>query len=165
MAFQAIVSTTFKKATGSSDTRLFSHCFRLPHFPSSWKEANVTNLPKPGKDSKFPQSLRSISLLSTTGKLFENAILKTFQRHVEENNLLNACQFGFHVCHITMLQCMKVMEHVTLNFNYSMSTAVVFLATEKAFDTTWHPLLHCIFRPVHSSLLAHTFQQKSQCYE
>jgi hypothetical protein len=27
---------------------------------------------------------------------------------------------------------------VTLNFNNKMSTAVVFLDIEKAFDTTWH---------------------------
>jgi hypothetical protein len=31
--------------------------------------------------------------------------------------------------------------HVTLNFNNDMSTAAVFLDIEKAFDTTWHPVL------------------------
>jgi hypothetical protein len=30
------------------------------------------------------------------------------------------------------------MDHVTFNFNNNMSTAVVFLDIEKAFDTTWH---------------------------
>jgi hypothetical protein len=30
-------------------------------------------------------------------------------------------------------------DHVTLNFNNNMSTAVVFLDIEKAFDTLWHP--------------------------
>jgi len=32
---------------------------------------------------------------------------------------------------------------VTLNFNNDMSTAVVFLDIEKAFDTTWHIGLLC----------------------
>jgi hypothetical protein len=50
-------------------THLFNHCVRLSHFPSSWKEAKIITLPKPGKDPKFPQNLRLISLLSTTGKL------------------------------------------------------------------------------------------------
>jgi hypothetical protein len=55
---------------------LFNHCLRLSHFPNPWKEAKVITLPKPSKDLKFPQNLRSISLLSPTGKLFEKVILK-----------------------------------------------------------------------------------------
>jgi hypothetical protein len=76
-------------------THLFNHCIRLSHFPKSWKEAKVITLPRPGKDSKFPQNLRPISLLSTTGKLFENVSLKIVQRHAEERDLPNASQFGF----------------------------------------------------------------------
>jgi hypothetical protein len=30
-------------------------------------------------------------------------------------------------------------DHVTLNLNNYMSTAVVILDIEKAFDTAWHP--------------------------
>jgi len=60
-------------------THLFNHCFRLSYFPSSWKEAKIITSPKPGKDSKFPQNLRPISLLSTTGKLFQKVIQKIVQ--------------------------------------------------------------------------------------
>jgi hypothetical protein len=35
-------------------------------------------------------------------------------------------------------QLMRLMDHMTLNFNNRMSTAAVFLDIEKAFDTTWH---------------------------
>jgi hypothetical protein len=51
-------------------THLFNHCLRLSYFPNAWKEAKIITLPNPGKDPKFPQNLRPISLLSTTGKLF-----------------------------------------------------------------------------------------------
>jgi hypothetical protein len=34
---------------------------------------------------------------------------------------------------------MRLMDHVTLNFGNSMSTAAVFLDIEKCFDTYWHP--------------------------
>jgi hypothetical protein len=42
--------------------------------------------------------------------------------------------FGFRARH--SMQCMRLEDHVTLNFNNNMSTAVVFLDIEKAFDTT-----------------------------
>jgi hypothetical protein len=101
-------------------------------------EAKVITLPKPGKDLKFPQNLRPFSLLFTAGKLFEKVILNIFQRHSEERGLLNASQFCFCVHHNMALQCMRLMDHVTLNVNNNMSTPVVFLDIEKAFDsTTW----------------------------
>jgi hypothetical protein len=62
-------------------THLFNHCVWLSHFPNPWKEAKVITLPKPSKDPKFPQNLHPISLLSTTGELFEKIILKIVQKH------------------------------------------------------------------------------------
>jgi hypothetical protein len=93
-------------------------------------------LPKPGKDPKFPQNLSPISLLSTTGKLFEKLILKMLQKHIDGKGLLNTSHFGFCARHSTMLQCMRLTDHVTLNFNDKMYA--MFLDIEKAFDTTWH---------------------------
>jgi hypothetical protein len=119
-------------------THLINHCFQLSHFLAPWKEAKVIALPKPCKDPKFPQNLCSISLLPSTGKVFK-VILETVKRHIGQNNLLNASQFGFRACHSTTLQCMRLTDHMTLNFNNNMSTAAVFLDIEKAFDTTWHP--------------------------
>jgi hypothetical protein len=119
-------------------THLFNHCLRLSHFPSPWKEAKVITLPETGKDPKILKNLRPISLLSTTGKLFEKVILKLLQKHIDERGLLNASQFGFRARHSTTLQCMRLADHVTLNLNNKMSTPAVFLDIEKAFDTTWH---------------------------
>jgi hypothetical protein len=67
-----------------------------------------------------------------TGKLFEKVILKILQKHVNEKDLLNASQFGFCARHSTTLQCMRLTDHVTLNFNNKLSTAAVFLHIEKA---------------------------------
>jgi len=63
-------------------THLFNHCFRLSYIPAALKEAKVIVLPKPGKDPKFPPNLQPISLLSTTGKLFEKVIQKLIQSHL-----------------------------------------------------------------------------------
>jgi hypothetical protein len=57
---------------------------------------------------------------------------------IKERYMLNATQFGFRARHSTMLQCMRLTDHVTLNFNNNMSTAAVFLDIEKSFYITWH---------------------------
>jgi hypothetical protein len=88
-------------------------------------------LPKPGKDPKFPKNVHPISLLSTTGKLFEKVILKIVQRHIEERGLLNSSQFGFCAHHSMTLQCMRLMDHVTLHFNNNMSMALIFMDNAK----------------------------------
>jgi hypothetical protein len=62
-------------------THLFNHCLGLGHFPAPWKEVKIITLLKPAKDPKFPQNLRPISLLSTTGKLFETLLLITTKKH------------------------------------------------------------------------------------
>jgi hypothetical protein len=91
---------------------------------------------KPGKDQIYTQNLCRTDLLSTTGKRFEKVILKIVQRHTEQRGLPNASHFAFHTHHSMTLQCMRLTHHVTLYFNNNMSTAVVFLAIEKDFDTT-----------------------------
>jgi hypothetical protein len=85
-------------------TPLFNHCLPLSHFPKPWKESKVITLLKTGKNRKFPQNLCPIRLLSTTGKLFENVILKIFQNLIEEGGLLNESRFGFSACHSTTIQ-------------------------------------------------------------
>jgi hypothetical protein len=103
-------------------THLFDHCLRLGHFPAPWKRQKSQLCRNPAKT----QNLRLISLLSTTGKLFEKLILRTIQKHAEERTVLNASQFGFRADHSTTLQCMRLADHVTLNFNNNMATAAVF---------------------------------------
>jgi hypothetical protein len=51
-------------------------------------------------------------------------ILKVVQKHIKTRKLLDASQFGFHARHSTTLQCMRLADHVTLNFNNKTSTAV-----------------------------------------
>jgi chemotaxis methyl-accepting protein methylase len=68
----------------------------------------------------------------------QELVLRKIQKHIEKRNLLNTSQFGFRANHSTPLQCMKLTDHVTLNFNNNMSTPAVFLDIEKAFDKTWH---------------------------
>jgi hypothetical protein len=69
-------------------------------------------------------------------KVFEKVILEIVKRHTRERNFLNASQFGLRARHSTTLQCMRLADQVTINFNNNIATAAVFLDVEKAFETT-----------------------------
>jgi hypothetical protein len=69
------------------------------------------------------------------------------KRHIEERGLLNVSQFGFRAHPSMTCQCMRLTDHVTLNFNSKMSMAPVFWDIGTAFDTTWHfGLLYKLFK-------------------
>jgi hypothetical protein len=76
-----------------------------------------------------------------TGKMFEKVILKIVHRHIEGKGFLNTSQFGFRARHSMTLQCMRLMHHVTLNFNNTVSTAAVFLDVKKPLIQ--HGILAC----------------------
>jgi hypothetical protein len=61
------------------------------------------------------------------------------QSHSKVRDLLNASQIVFHAWHSMTLHCIRLVGHVTLNFNNNMSSVDVSLDVRKAFDTTWHP--------------------------
>ena len=63
------------------------------------------------------------------GELFQKVIYNIIQKHIDDRNLLNASQFGFRACHSMTLQCMRLTDHVNLNFNNKLSTAAVFIHT------------------------------------
>jgi hypothetical protein len=80
--------------------------------------------------------------LSTTGNLFEKAILKIVQRHIKERGLLNASQFDFCVHHCMILKCMRLTNHVTLNFRhlglvYKLSESKFFISVIKLINTSF----------------------------
>lgn len=73
------------------------------------------------------------------------------KRHIEERGLLNASQFGFFAWPSMTRQCMRLMDHATLNFNNRNPMALVFWDIEKAFDTTWQlGLLYKLFKLIFS---------------
>jgi hypothetical protein len=71
-------------------------------------------------------------------KYSKKVILKIVRKHIGEKALPNASQLGFRAHHSTTLQCMRLKDHVILNFNNKIPTAAVFLDIEEAFDITWH---------------------------
>jgi hypothetical protein len=117
---------------------IFNASLRLCHFPSRWKNATVIFIPKPGKNSKLPQSYRPISLLSSIGKVLEKVILTRLVKVTDENSTIPDEQFGFRPKHSTVDQLINVTEFIAKGFGQNQSTGAIFLDVAKAFDTVWH---------------------------
>ena len=64
-------------------------------FPSSWKEALVIPIPKPGKDSSDPNNDRPIALTSCHCKTLERMVNTRLVWFWERNNLIVEVQSGF----------------------------------------------------------------------
>lgn len=119
-------------------TEIFNAMFRLGHFPSRWKCADVIFIPKIGKDGKFPQNYRPISLLSNVGKLAERLIHARLSEEVTERNLVPEEQFGFRSGHSTSDQLLRVTELSARWLNWNEVVGATFFDVSKAFDTVWH---------------------------
>jgi hypothetical protein len=119
-------------------TAIANGIFRLRHFPARWKTANVIFIPKPGKNPKFPQNHRPISLLSTVGKVVEKLIHSRLTKIINDNRTIPDEQFGFRAHHSTTDQLLRVTEYASVSHERKHVTAAVFLDVAKAFDTVWH---------------------------
>lgn len=120
-------------------TSLFKTCLENAIFPSTWKEANLVVLPKPGKtDMTSPKSYRPVSLLPTIAKALETLIIQDLEAETDLNSY--DPQHGF-VPGRSTITAMKAVYDWT-NASKSRHVIGVFLDITGAFDNVrWHPLL------------------------
>lgn len=147
---------------------IFNKCIDLSYFPSVWKVAKVFPILKPGKDPSKPSSFRPISLLSSIGKLFESILLNQLCEHEERNSLIINQQFGFVKGHSTVHQVLRITEKAAINFNKNISTGLVLLDLEKAFDSVWHDgLIHRLLEykyPIYLIKLIQSYLKKRRAF-
>nr|XP_006825930.1 PREDICTED: RNA-directed DNA polymerase from mobile element jockey-like [Saccoglossus kowalevskii] len=108
--------------------------------PSAWKEANVTCIFKKGNRSD-PGNYRPVSLTSVICKLLEKLVRSAVMSHMEVNNLLSDCQFGFREKRGTILQLLTVLEDWTYAMDRGAQVDVIYFDFQKAFDTVPHKRL------------------------
>lgn len=114
---------------------IYKACFKIQHFPNTWKIAIIAPIKKPNKPSFLATSYRPISLLPTLGKILEKLMLnrlKDLDEKLKEN------QFGFRPARNTELQLAKIINEITNNRNKKLTTAMATIDIEKAYDTVWH---------------------------
>lgn len=119
-------------------TYIFNKCLKLSYFPLIWKTAIIVPIPKPNKDCSLPHNYRPISLLNSFSKIFECALLDRLKEHLLQNDILPCQQFGFRSGHSTNHQVLRLVKNIRENHNLKLSSGIILLDIEKAFDSVWH---------------------------
>lgn len=117
---------------------LYSLCLCTGYFPVRWKLAHGVMLAKSGKDLKDVRSYRPISLLNTTGKLFERIVARRLQTHFVETNFFNVWQQAYQPGKEAAEILYRLGEEIRTATASGKTTTVVSLDVEKAFDSVWH---------------------------
>ena len=121
-------------------TFIYNLCFRTDIFPTSWKKATVTPLPKEGDMSQCT-NYRPISQLPLPGKILEQIIHKKIDTFCNENDILNKNQGGFRKNHSTVSTVANFTDNLYTAINNNKFSLATFIDFSKAFDTVNHDIL------------------------
>ena len=139
---------------------LFNHSLHTGCIPISYKEANVTPVPKKG-DLSIVSNYRPTSLLNSEDKVFERLGFKHLYNHLHRHNIISSLQSGFMSGDSTVnqlaylyntfcqtLDALNLDGSLTITFlkklhakNDFLKIRVVFCVISKAFDRVWHSRL------------------------
>ena len=106
-------------------------------FPTSWKQATIIPIPKPGKDSTDPSNYRPNALTSCLCKTLERMINTRLIWFLESNGLITNFQCGFRSKRSTVDHLVRLETFVREAFIKKEHLTAVFFDLEKAYDTTW----------------------------
>ena len=127
---------------------IFNDIWTSGKFPSSWSEATVIPLPKPGKDHKDPGNYRPIALTSCICKTFERMINERLMWFLETKGCLSALQSGFRKQRSSTDQLVRLESFIRDGLLRGEHVVSVFFDLEKAYDTTWK---YGIMRDLHGT--------------
>ena len=116
---------------------IFNHVWQSGEFPSSWHQAIVIPLPKPGKDTSDPNNYRPIALTSCICKTMERMVNSRLIYYLEQNHIITEFQSGFRRQRSTMDQLVRLVTWVREGLANGQHVVAVFFDLEKAYDTTW----------------------------
>lgn len=114
-------------------------------FPTSWKVALVTPIPKIN-DPKTLSDLRPISILTGLSKLTEKVIESQIRQYMDSFNILPTIQSGFWPGHSCSTAVMHIVDDIVEATDLGNYTVLILLDYSKAFDTLYHTVLLAILK-------------------
>ena len=116
---------------------IFNDIWQSGEFPTSWLEALVIPIPKPGKDTSDPNNYRPIALTSCICKTLERIVNDRLVWFLESNNLIVDVQSGFRRQRGTNDHLVRLETFLREAFINKQHVVSVFFDLESAYDTTW----------------------------
>ena len=83
----------------------------MGYFSIKYKNGHMIMAPKPDKDKRKVLNYRPITLLKVPAKILERIINDRLYKYLEDNNILNANQFGFRRNLGTKLAILKLLQN------------------------------------------------------
>ena len=118
-------------------SKLFQACISHGKMPDIWKQANVIPIFKKG-DRSDPNNYRPVSLLNTTGTIFEKIIYKYLFNFFRDKFVISLWQSGFMPGNSTICQLLEIYHKFCTAVADGKEVRVVFLDIKRAFDKVWH---------------------------
>ena len=122
-------------------TRIVNSSLISGVFPTTFKEARVTPIPKSGCDRTQFASFRPVSNLSYMSKLVEATVADQLTDHLARHSLLNPYQSAYRQNHSTETALLHVQSELLTHLDQGRSAFLVLLDLSAAFDTLNHNLL------------------------
>ncbi len=119
-------------------TRIFNKIMISGEVPQAFKSGVITPVHKKGKDGKYMDNYRGITVTSIIGKLFEYSLL---ERITEINNNQSELQFGFTKGLSPNMAALLMSESITESKRENKPLYIATLDSQKAFDVVSHEIL------------------------
>ncbi|GFX46781.1 probable RNA-directed DNA polymerase from transposon X-element [Trichonephila clavipes] len=116
---------------------LFNRVWKEHCFPSSWREAIVIPILKPGKVVTDPLSYRPIALTSCFCKTFERMVNTHLVYVLEKEKCISPLQSGFRKGRSTLDNLVFLESQIRDAFVRRNHLVSLFFDIEKAYDRTW----------------------------
>ena len=116
---------------------IFEQTLQQGSLPIDWRNAFVSPIFKKGAKNKA-ENYRPISLTSIVCKIMEKIIKDTVLKHLVDNNLLSAKQFGFLSGRSTVTQLLKFLNECAEKVAKGEVVDTIYMDFAKAFDKVPH---------------------------
>ena len=121
-------------------TALFNASLMCGEFPSEWKCANVSPVPKAG-DKHDVNNYRPVSVIPVIAKVFESLVHDQLYQYLVKNKLLNVVQSGFRPHHCTQDVLLKTVDDWRVSLDEGKMVGTILIDLSKAFDMIDHSML------------------------
>ena len=121
--------------------RIFRLLLSSGSFPETWRQANVTPIPKGCTPTQFPSEYRPISITPILSKVYERLIARRLNKFVNLNGILPDSQFGFRKGLGTTDALLALTHDLQSSLDDRVESRVISLDFSSAFDLVNHKAL------------------------